>query len=651
MNKAIKIAIVYLIIIFLIIFPITVYASEGEGEEGFDFSWEEINGRAHSFITSNTTQDFQAENFVNGAANILTTIGVVIVFIGILVMGINYMVATPEEAAKLKVKLVGLIIAGIIILGAYAIWRFVGDTLSDMVQKIGEGTPTPTATATEEQEGGSTPTPKANEKQTSKQVTELESKVSADEETQIEKVINPSEEQNIEDEPEQEDFEDSEDLEEGEVTGASKSSEELLNEVSLISNASSSSTEITKITLNRKTVSLYVGAKFKLKYSLKPDGIKTKNITFTSENPAVATVSKGGTIKAKKAGTTRIKVTSENGIVVKAKVIVSENKIKPESIALNISSAELSLEKKQTVKLKYSISPIEANYKNEVSYASKNEKIATVSSEGVVTPKSEGTTTITAKTENGKTAKVKITVKGIPEKDRSFKGYIAEMDSWLYIPPLDVVKTYKDIPLIIYLRGGLEQDKSKREDSTFIVESLPKYLNGGMNVKAIVVAPRVANADIIGLIDNVKKYGENKSIKINENKISITGYSTGATWALIRASNEETRRIFSACVVVAFQNAGYYSRVYDIKCPARFLFELRGGPNSLQYKENLKRTIRDYVKQNPDKDIRQYEKDTTHGGILECYKGSYQVNEIMPDNSRQKDQSINIIKWMIEQSK
>ena len=40
------------------------------------------------------------------------------------------MTATPEEAAKLKTKLVGLVIAGSVILGAWGIWNLTLTLLS-----------------------------------------------------------------------------------------------------------------------------------------------------------------------------------------------------------------------------------------------------------------------------------------------------------------------------------------------------------------------------------------------------------------------------------------------------------------------------------------------------------------------------------------
>ena len=66
--------------------------------------------------------DFETGDIVNNFGSILTTIGVIAVLAGLLIIGIKYMVATPEQAAKLKTKLIGLAIAGIVVIAAYGIW-------------------------------------------------------------------------------------------------------------------------------------------------------------------------------------------------------------------------------------------------------------------------------------------------------------------------------------------------------------------------------------------------------------------------------------------------------------------------------------------------------------------------------------------------
>lgn len=57
--------------------------------------------------------------------NILTAVGVVVLVAVTIIMGIKYIFASPEEAAKLKQQLIGLVVSGVVILGATAIWKIV----------------------------------------------------------------------------------------------------------------------------------------------------------------------------------------------------------------------------------------------------------------------------------------------------------------------------------------------------------------------------------------------------------------------------------------------------------------------------------------------------------------------------------------------
>ncbi len=90
----------------------------------------EMQSKADKFISegeeNSHIEEGDTNELVNGLANILTTIGVVVVLAGLLIIGIRYMVASPEEAAKLKVRLVGLVIAGVVILCAFEIWTLAG---------------------------------------------------------------------------------------------------------------------------------------------------------------------------------------------------------------------------------------------------------------------------------------------------------------------------------------------------------------------------------------------------------------------------------------------------------------------------------------------------------------------------------------------
>lgn len=134
MKRVLAIFLVVLLFIVIIIKPSHVYASSDEP----DLSWNSIDNRAHSFISrgNKSETNFKVGNLANGVANILTTLGVVIVLAGILIIGIMYMTATPDEAAKLKTKLIGLVIAGIVIVGAFGIWNITRNMLSNMTDNL-----------------------------------------------------------------------------------------------------------------------------------------------------------------------------------------------------------------------------------------------------------------------------------------------------------------------------------------------------------------------------------------------------------------------------------------------------------------------------------------------------------------------------------
>lgn len=65
-------------------------------------------------------------------ANILTVIGIFAIVIATIIMGIKYMFATPETAAKLKQQLIGLVVAAVVILGATAIWKIVYNIINSV---------------------------------------------------------------------------------------------------------------------------------------------------------------------------------------------------------------------------------------------------------------------------------------------------------------------------------------------------------------------------------------------------------------------------------------------------------------------------------------------------------------------------------------
>lgn len=86
-----------------------------------------IFGGADEFITkgsqlAGTRGESDAAAAVNEVGAMMVNIAGYILVIGVIIVGIKYMMANPEGKAKLKGQLIGLLIATVVIYGAKFIW-------------------------------------------------------------------------------------------------------------------------------------------------------------------------------------------------------------------------------------------------------------------------------------------------------------------------------------------------------------------------------------------------------------------------------------------------------------------------------------------------------------------------------------------------
>lgn len=164
------------------------------------------------------------------------------------------------------------------------------------------------------------------------------------------------------------------------------------------------------------------GKKVKLKVTVSPKGA-SKKMKFVSSNKKIATVSKKGTIKAKKKGSCYVTAYAKDGSKKKKKIKVmvgtptTSVKISGDNVVMN----------KNTTKLKASVSPSKASYKK-LTWKSSNKKVVTVNSSGKVTWKKNGTATITASTADGTKVKgsMKITAATLSQNETNYiahRGY------------------------------------------------------------------------------------------------------------------------------------------------------------------------------------------------------------------------------------
>ena len=153
------------------------------------------------------------------------------------------------------------------------------------------------------------------------------------------------------------------------------------------------------------------GESLTLTPQITPSNASNKNVTYSSSNESVATVSDIGVVTAVSNGTAVITVTTVDGNkTATCMVTVNIPSATVPVTGVSVSPTSKSLKVGETVQLTATISPQNATNKT-VTYVSSKPSVATVSDTGLVTAKVAGTTTITVITGDGnKTATSVITV-------------------------------------------------------------------------------------------------------------------------------------------------------------------------------------------------------------------------------------------------
>ncbi len=173
--------------------------------------------------------------------------------------------------------------------------------------------------------------------------------------------------------------------------------------------SSGTTVAVTGVSVSPSGASINVGATQQLTATISPTNATNKNVTWTSSNAAVATVSTAGLVTGVAAGTATITVTTADGAktatcavtVTTASVAVTGVTVSPTTATIGIGA---------TQQLTATVAPTNATNKT-VSWSSGNTAIATVSSTGLVTGIAAGSVTITVTTADGaKTATCAVTV-------------------------------------------------------------------------------------------------------------------------------------------------------------------------------------------------------------------------------------------------
>ena len=151
-----------------------------------------------------------------------------------------------------------------------------------------------------------------------------------------------------------------------------------------------------KITLNTSSLSMNVGDRVRLVETVTPSN-NVSNVTWSSSDPSVATVS-GGEVTAVKNGTTTITAKLPNGEKAECVVTVSTKVVNAALVTINATKITLSVGSSTTL----SATVLPSNTTNKtITWSSSNTSVATVDQNGKVTAKGVGTAKIYARTNNG----------------------------------------------------------------------------------------------------------------------------------------------------------------------------------------------------------------------------------------------------------
>ena len=194
---------------------------------------------------------------------------------------------------------------------------------------------------------------------------------------------------------------------------------------------------VTEVRLSESTVGIVEGSTYKLTATVLPENTTdSKNVSWSSNNEAVATVDANGNVTAKRAGTAVITATSTNGKTAGCTVTVSKKEIPITEVRLNKSTE--TLKEGETTTLTATVLPENTTYGKSVKWSSSNVAVATVDLMGKVTAKSAGTAIITATSENGKTASCTVTV----NKKDTYTGLRDVDGNWMYFENGNVNSDY-----------------------------------------------------------------------------------------------------------------------------------------------------------------------------------------------------------------
>ena len=120
-----------ILLMFMVINIALCFSYLNKFEANADFITD-MESQASGFISSGEKNAGDLDKVTNavtknfkGLGKLLTMVGAGVMVAVVSYMGIKYIMSPPDKQAALKQQLIGVVVAGIVIFGAYGIWKAV----------------------------------------------------------------------------------------------------------------------------------------------------------------------------------------------------------------------------------------------------------------------------------------------------------------------------------------------------------------------------------------------------------------------------------------------------------------------------------------------------------------------------------------------
>lgn len=120
-------------ILIISIFAVMFFGSMAQNIYATGFDLDAIMSTADSWVSSGS----EGEGYTSGIttpvqqiASALYGIGVTVLVIVTVILAIKYITCNPDEQARIKGQLIGLLISSVVLFGALPLWRMIGTALS-----------------------------------------------------------------------------------------------------------------------------------------------------------------------------------------------------------------------------------------------------------------------------------------------------------------------------------------------------------------------------------------------------------------------------------------------------------------------------------------------------------------------------------------